>query len=89
MEEQFDFEDLVELGVFEFAGWDEDGERMWHVDMDRAKEVCPAFYWHEKNAMDLAILDAIDHGFLKLHLDPDTLEETLEVTDLGDEILDD
>lgn len=83
------FEALVEAGVFEFAGWDEDGERIWAVDWDRAKEVWPAFYWHEKNQLDEAILDAVEAGFLRMDIDPDTLEVSYEVTDLGNHLLDD
>lgn len=88
LDEEEKFQELVDQGVFEFAGWDEDGERMWHINMERAKEVWPDFYWHEKNLLDAAVLDAVDQGFLKMDIDPDTLEVTLEVTGLGDELLD-
>jgi len=82
-----EFDDLVEAGVFVEVGVDEFGESLWAMDMDRCKEIAPELYWHEMNAIDEAILKAIDLGLLTMDIDPNTLEVTYEVTDEGKEIL--
>jgi hypothetical protein len=81
------FEELVEAGVFEFAGFDDDGETLWHLNMERCREVCPEVYWEEMNAIDSAILEAIDLGLVTMDIDPDTLEATYTVTDEGEAVL--
>lgn len=84
-----EFDDLVEQGVFIFAGVDENDEAIFSIDMDRCREVFPALYWHEMNQIDEAILKAIDLGFITMDIDPDNLEVTYTVTDLGHEYLGD
>jgi hypothetical protein len=81
------FEELVEAGVYEFAGWDDDGERLWTLNPEVAKEVAPDIYWQEMNLIDQAILKAVDLGLLTIDMDPDTLTETYVVTDDGEAVL--
>lgn len=83
----YTFEELVVLGVFEFAGIDDDGEHLWSINMERAEAVAPEIYWAEKNAIDEAILRCIELGFLEIDVDPDTLEVTYEVTEDGKSVL--
>lgn len=81
------FEELVEAGVYEFDGWDDDGEMMWILNEEVAKQVAPEVYWHEINKVDEAILLAIDLGLLVMDIDPETLEVTYTVTDDGEAVL--
>lgn len=78
-----DFEELVEQGVYTFAGTDDDGERLWAINMERAKEIAPDIYWFHQNELDKAILKALDMGLLELDIDSNTLEETYTVTEDG------
>lgn len=83
-----ELEEALELGVIEFAGFDEeDGEPLYVVNLDKAKELAPTLYWEERNAIDIAIQDAVNEGYLDWDIDPVTLEETLTVTEVGAEAI--
>jgi len=83
----YEFEELVDLGVYNFAGYDDDGEKLYTLDVDRAKEVAPEVYWEHTNEIDAAILKAISLGLLELDIDSDTMDVTYKVTDHGNDVL--
>lgn len=80
------FDEQVEAGVWLYAGEDEDGETLITLDDEAAIKFAPEIYWKEKNAVDEAILDAIDAGYMEWDFDPETFEETLIVTPLGEQV---
>lgn len=82
-----EFEDLVDLGVYEFAGYDDDGERLFTFNAERCLQVAPDFYWEYMNEIDQAILKCIDLGYLELDVDPDTMDVSYKITDYGNEVL--
>lgn len=81
-------DDLIAMGVYEVSGVDEDGEPMYSLNVEVAKEVAPDIYWADRNALETAILDAVEEGFLEWDVDPDTLEMTFYVTELGEKVID-
>lgn len=77
MDSVTDFDSLVTLGVYVYVGPDDNGEPQYVMDIKTALSVCPEIYWQQRNAVDLAILDAITAGFIDYEIDPNTLEEAL------------
>lgn len=78
------FDEQVAVGIWRYAGEDDDGEPLLSFDEDVARELAPDLYWQNKNSVDEAVLDAIDAGYLEWDFDPETFEETLIVTPLGE-----
>lgn len=58
------FDELVDLGVYEHM--DVNGELMYTVNMPKAKQHAPEIYYAELDAIDTAILEAIEAGYLEL-----------------------
>jgi len=87
LDEYETFAELVAQGAIFLFGMDEDGEPLYAFNMERLKEVHPDLYWHEKNAIDAAVLEAVDLGFLTMDIDPENMEVTLNVTEAGDAML--
>lgn len=82
------FDELLDLGVYEFAGFDEnDSEPLYCMNMDAAKEHAVELYWQEINSIQQGILDAVEEGYLEWDFDPETLEESLIVTKRGEEVV--
>lgn len=66
MGELVTLEELVELGVYMPEVVNDDGDIEYSLNMPRAKELAPEIYWAELNAIDTAILEAIEQGYLEL-----------------------
>ena len=81
MTDTMSFEQLVDAGVYELDGWDDDGEMQFRLVPETAKVKAPEVYWQYQNDMQQKLLDAIDEGFIEWDFDPDTLEETLVFTE--------
>ncbi|QIN94649.1 hypothetical protein PP460_gp153 [Streptomyces phage Muntaha] len=81
-------DDLIEMGVYEVSGVDEDGEPMYSLNVAVAKELAPEIYWADLNACETAIFDAVEAGYLEWDVDPDTLEMSFYVTELGEKYID-
>lgn len=79
------FPELVDEGIYEFAGFDEDGEMTFRLDTDIAKIKAPHLYWEHHNDMTSKLLTAIEEGFLEwevtVHAETGELEEHLVVTE--------
>lgn len=76
---QYSFHELIDLGVFYVSDYDEDGEPLFNIDMEKAREFAPEIYEQELDALDRAILSAIDSGDIiwdATLLEDGTLEET-------------
>lgn len=83
----YSFDELLDLGVYEFAGFDEEGgEPLYSMNMLKAQVHTPELYWNEINAIEEAVFDAVDEGYLEWDVDPETLEESLIVTKRGEEV---
>lgn len=79
---------LIESGVYVVDGVDKDGEALYSLNVEVAKEKAPDIYWADRNACETAIFDAVEAGYLEWDIDPDTLEMTFFVTELGEEHID-
>jgi hypothetical protein len=79
---------LIDAGVYEVAGVDEDGELLLSLNVEVAKEVRPDLYWADRNACETAIFDAVEAGYLEWDIEPDTLEMSFYVTELGAKYID-
>lgn len=91
MEDEDTFEawwdDMIQLGVYEFAGIDEeDGEAMYTFNAEIAREKAPDVYWREQNELDNLLLGMVDKGILEMEIDDRTFESSYVLTDLGKEI---
>lgn len=76
---QYSFYELIDLGVFYITDYDDDGEPLFNVNMEKAREFAPEIYQEELDAIDRAILQAIDTGDIiwdATLLEDGTLEET-------------
>lgn len=80
-------EELVSAGVYVFAGLDDSGEATYSLNVNVAKEKAPDIYWADRNALETALLDAIDEGYLEWDFDPDTLEDVFYVTEKGEGVI--
>lgn len=58
------FDEAVELGVFETIDTADGIE--YTVNMEQARKHAPEIYYAELNAVDTAILEAIEAGYLEL-----------------------
>lgn len=65
------FEQMVELGVYTPEQVNEDGEIEYSCDLQKAKEHAPEIYLAEMEAIDKAILDAVDLGYLEIDMQID------------------
>ncbi len=83
-----ELETLIEMGVYEVSGVDETGEPLYSLNVPMAKELAPEVYWADRNACETAIFDAVEQGYLEWDIDPDTLEMTFSVTELGEKYID-
>jgi len=81
-------DDLIDMGVYEVSGIDGDGEPLYSLNLDKAKELAPAIYWADRNACEAALFDAVEQGYLEWDVDPDTLEMTFFVTEKGEKVID-
>lgn len=83
--ENLSFEELVDCGVYEFAGFDDEGEMTFRLDAEVAKRKAPHLYWAQHNDMTEKMLTAIEEGFLEwevtVHAETGELEEHLIVTE--------
>lgn len=79
---------LLDMGVYEVSGIDGDGEPLYSLNVDVAKEMAPEVYWADRNACETAIFDAVECGYLEWDIDPDTLEMSFYVTELGESVID-
>lgn len=77
-------DDLIDMGVYEVSGVDEDGEPLYSLNVEVAKEKAPEVYWADRNACETALFDAVALGYLEWDVDPDSLEMTFYVTELGE-----
>lgn len=77
-------ERLVELGVY--VPIDTTDGVMYDVDMQRAKQYAPDIFYAELDALDEAILEAIEAGFLEMDFslnEDGNLDTTYKVTARG------
>ena len=81
-------DDLIKMGVYEVSGVDEHGETLYSLNMGTAKELAPEIYWADRNACETAIFDAVEAGYLEWDIDPETLEMSFFVTELGESVID-
>jgi hypothetical protein len=81
-------DDLIQMGVYEVSGVDEQGEPMYSLNVETAKALAPQIYWADRNACETAIFDAVECGYLEWDIDPDTLEMSFFVTELGESVID-
>lgn len=63
---KYTLEELLEAGVYVPVGEDENGDTLYELDFEKAKEVAPEIYHAELNALDAAILEAVDKGYMEL-----------------------
>ena len=64
--EHYNFQELIKHGVYYL---DEDGD--FQLDMVAAEKYAPALYWANLNELDMAILQAVDDGYLRLEITTD------------------
>jgi hypothetical protein len=77
-------EQMLELGVYEQVPCGDDIE--YTVNMEKAREHAPAIYFAEMDAVDTAILEAIESGYLELDFtvdDDGNLFTAYKVTERG------
>jgi hypothetical protein len=63
---EYTLEELIEAGVYVPIGVDEDGDRLYDVDLERAKIFSPELWAREQEALDMAILEAVDSGKMEI-----------------------
>ena len=80
-------DDLIEMGVYEVAGVDENNEPLYSLNVEVAKELAPEVYWADRNALETALFDAVAEVYLEWDMDPDTLEMTFFVTEKGENVI--
>lgn len=77
-------EQMLELGVYEQVPTDDGIE--YTVNMEKAREHAPTIYFAELDAVDAAVLEAIELGYLELDftIDPEgNLFTSYVVTEKG------
>ncbi len=85
MEESLD--SLIDKGVYVVAGIDDEGMPLYELDVEQAKIHAPEVYEADRNACLVALLDAVEAGYLEIDVDPNTLETTFVVTEKGEGII--
>lgn len=64
--QKYDIHALIEAGVYNAVGEDENGDILYELDFEKARELAPEIYHAELNALDAAILEAVDQGYMEL-----------------------
>lgn len=78
------FDELVNLGVYEPIQFH--GETLYNINMEKAKVHAPEVYYAELDAVDAAILEAIEAGYIEMDftIDPEgNLDTTYKVLSAG------
>jgi hypothetical protein len=79
-------EELVDVGVYEFAGYAHDGESMYSFNVEKAKIHAPEIYQAMVDGIDTGILDAIEDGYLDWEFD-DNFMVSYSITNKGFAVL--
>ena len=81
-ETEFVIQYLVDHGAASWAGYDEDGERLFHFNIDVLKDVMPELYDQVSMEIDEVLLDLFEAGLADVEYD-ENLEATIHVTPDG------
>lgn len=79
------FEELVDNGVFEFAGFDENEEITFRLDPEAAKVKAPEIYSKHQDEMLAMMFKAVDEGYIEwevtVHAETGELEQHIVFTE--------
>jgi hypothetical protein len=77
---------MFENGVLEIAGIDQEGNFLVKANLDRAKEVSPAFYNSLVEDQDKDLLELFDKGLIDIEYD-ENLNVSVRLSELGKAVM--
>ena len=75
----------LEIGVINLEGMDEDGEMIYSIDQERAKEYAPELWQSHINYVDDSLISLYKAGLAKIEYDED-LQATIHLSEEGQKL---
>ena len=73
----------IELGVVSIEGMDEDGEMIFSIDEELARELAPELWQSHKEYVDRSLLELFEEGLIEVEYDED-LEAHIHISPEGE-----